>query len=64
MTSLKEPSPDQQVLGGVAGHGQLGKRHQVAPGGLGPVVQLAQPCNVAGQVADVRVHLAEATSIS
>ena len=48
-----------QVLGRVAGDGELGERHQVAPGGFGAVVRLDDLGHVAGEVTDHGVDLGQ-----
>ena len=58
--SRDEARAQQQVLGRVAGDGQLGKAEQVAARGLGLGHRLEDAGDVAGQVADDGVDLGQA----
>jgi len=48
---------EQQVLGGIAGHGELGEGHDVGPGLPGAADRFDDPVPVAGEVADRGVDL-------
>ena len=54
---IDEPRPEDKVLGGIAGHSQLGKEQDVGTGPLCPAHGLEDGRFVAGQVTDHQVEL-------